>query len=73
MTYIYRGRTRLLTEKELTVVTLAADGYTDARIAAKLGITVNSVRARWRHVFEILDAKDRAHAVATAIRRGEIT
>jgi DNA-binding CsgD family transcriptional regulator len=61
-----------LTPQQARIVSLASDGYTDQRIAAELGISINSVRDRWRRAFATLHTNDRAHTVATALRQGEI-
>jgi len=58
-----------LTPAEVTVLRLAADGYTNVRIAHELGISVSAVKARLEGSYSKLKASDRAHAVAIALRQ----
>jgi DNA-binding CsgD family transcriptional regulator len=58
-----------LTPSEVTVLRLAADGYTNVRIAHELGISVSGVKARLEGSYSKLQAADRAHAVAIALRQ----
>jgi DNA-binding NarL/FixJ family response regulator len=58
-----------LTAAEAEVLRLAADGYTNTRIAHELGISVSAVKARLEGAFTRLGAADRAHAVAIALRQ----
>jgi DNA-binding CsgD family transcriptional regulator len=58
-----------LTSAEVTVLRLAADGYTNVRIAHELGISVSAVKARLEGSYSKLKAADRAHAVAIALRQ----
>ena len=58
-----------LTPAEVTVLRLAADGYTNVRIAHELGISVSAVKARLEGSYSKLKAADRAHAVAIALRQ----
>ena len=58
-----------LTPAEVTVLRLAADGYTNVRIAHELGISVSAVKARLEGSYNKLNAADRAHAVAIALRQ----
>jgi DNA-binding NarL/FixJ family response regulator len=61
-----------LTAQELQVIRLAAEGLTNQAIAEQVGHSVESVKLRLRGSFRKLGAKDRASAVAAAIRRGLI-
>lgn len=58
-----------LTPAEVTVLRLAADGYTNVRIARELGVSVSAVKARLEGSYSKLNAADRTHAVAIALRR----
>jgi DNA-binding CsgD family transcriptional regulator len=58
-----------LTPAEVTVLRLAADGYTNVRIAHEIGISVSAVKARLEGSYSKLQAADRAHAVAIALRQ----
>jgi len=57
-----------LTAAESTALRMAADGYTNVRIAHELGISVSAVKARLESSYHRLHASDRAHAVAIALR-----
>lgn len=57
-----------LTPAEVTVLRLAADGYTNVRIARELGVSVSAVKARLEGGYSKLGAQDRTHAVAIALR-----
>jgi two-component system NarL family response regulator len=57
-----------LTPAEVTVLRLAADGYTNVRIARELGLSVSAVKARLEGSYSKLGAADRTHAVAIALR-----
>lgn len=57
-----------LTAAESMALRMAADGYTNVRIAHELGISVSAVKARLESSYQRLQAADRAHAVAIALR-----
>jgi DNA-binding CsgD family transcriptional regulator len=57
-----------LTDAESAAVRMAADGYTNVRIAHELGISVSAVKARLEGAYQRMHAADRAHAVAIALR-----
>jgi DNA-binding NarL/FixJ family response regulator len=58
-----------LTAAEAAVLRLAADGYTNVRIAHELGISLSAVKARFESGYTRLQASDRTHAVAIALRQ----
>jgi two-component system nitrate/nitrite response regulator NarL len=60
----------LLTDREIDVLRLAADGLSAQQIARTLNISITTVRTHLQHVYGKLDVSDRAAAVAQAIRRG---
>jgi len=62
----------LLSERELDVLRIAARGNSNKRIAAELGITEDTVKAHMKSILSKLDARDRTHAVVTAVKRGII-
>lgn len=64
-----RGR-RPLTKRQLLVVRLWSEGRTTDEIALKMGVSRNTVRSHRVLIFAKLGAKDRAHAVAIAMREG---
>lgn len=61
-----------LTPHRIHILTLAACGYTDEAIRKELGITFNTLRSHLRDVYAALGARDRANAVALAIKYGYI-
>ncbi|HWQ82912.1 MAG TPA: LuxR C-terminal-related transcriptional regulator, partial [Anaerolineales bacterium] len=55
-----------LSERELDVLRLIAQGYTNQEIAKQLVITVGTVKSHINHIFGKLDAHNRTEAVARA-------
>jgi DNA-binding NarL/FixJ family response regulator len=60
------------TEREISVIGLAARGNSNKQIAFKLGISEDTVKAHMKTLFAKLGAADRTHAVAIAAKRGLI-
>jgi DNA-binding NarL/FixJ family response regulator len=60
----------LLTDRELEVLRLIADGLTTRDVAARLGISPRTVENYKQHMFAKLGVQSRAHAVAVASRLG---
>jgi DNA-binding NarL/FixJ family response regulator len=61
-----------LTERELGVLQLVAEGKSNKVIAWELSISEDTVKAHLRSIFAKLDVNDRTHAVTAALRRGAI-
>jgi DNA-binding CsgD family transcriptional regulator len=61
-----------LTPRELEVLDLAAAGYNGPMIAAQLVVSAATVRTHFEHIYEKLEVRDRAAAVAKAMRLGLI-
>ena len=61
-----------LTDREIDVLKLAGVGFSNKRIAAKLGINDETVKSHMSAILAKLDASDRTHAVTLALRRGII-
>lgn len=59
-----------LTEREMDVLRLIRDGCKNKEIAAQLAISETTVNFHIKNLIGKLQAKDRTHAVALAIRRG---
>ena len=59
-----------LSERELEVLTLIAQGETNRGAAARLFISEATVKTHLLHIYAKLDVNDRAAAVATAYERG---
>jgi DNA-binding NarL/FixJ family response regulator len=56
--------------RELELLTLMADGLTDAEIAEKLSISAKTMRSRLHALRLKMQARTRTHSVAIAFRRG---
>lgn len=61
-----------LTERELDVLRLVAEGNRNRDIAARLFISEETVKVHIKHIMEKLAASDRTQAVAIGVRRGII-
>ena len=59
-----------LTERELEVLTLVADGNTNRSTAEALGIQEDTVKGHVKSILAKLGAHDRTHAVTVALRLG---
>jgi DNA-binding NarL/FixJ family response regulator len=62
-----------LSERELEVLTLIAQGLTNREAAARLFISEATVKTHLIHIYTKLDVNDRAAAVAMAYERGLLT
>ncbi len=60
----------LLTNRERDVLALLADGLGNKQIAARLGISQNTVKTHLELLFEKLGVSSRTEAVASGVRRG---
>jgi DNA-binding NarL/FixJ family response regulator len=61
-----------LTPKEVEVLTLVAQGFSNKEIAARLGKAAGTVKIHVQNILEKLQASDRTHAVTIAAQRGII-
>ncbi|GJM42441.1 MAG: DNA-binding response regulator [Ardenticatenaceae bacterium] len=59
-----------LTERELEVLHLLAQGASNPQIAAELFITVNTVKTHIRHILTKLQLENRTQAAAYAVQKG---
>jgi DNA-binding NarL/FixJ family response regulator len=59
-----------ITRREREILALVAEGVPNAKIAARLHISVNTVRNHVQSLLTKLDAHSRLEAVATAVKRG---
>ena len=59
-----------LTNREREILALLADGMGNKQIAARLGISTNTVKTHLELLFERLGVSSRAEAVAVGVRRG---
>jgi len=63
------SRSSMLTERQVEVLRLIADGMRSAEIGSHLFISPSTVKREIRHIFDKLGVNDRSHAVAEAIKR----
>ena len=64
---------KVLSQRELEVLALIADGATNRQAAAKLFVSEATVKTHLLHIYEKLGVRDRAAAVAEAYRRRLLT
>ena len=64
--------TETLTEREVQILNQVAMGTRNREIGRRLSISQDTVKSHLRHILDKLGAKDRAQALAIAIRRGII-
>jgi len=65
-----RGRSGSLSPRETEVLRLLAGGDTNGQIAARLGLSINTVERHVGNLYRKIDARGRAEATAWAIRNG---
>ena len=61
-----------LSPREREIMHLMAEGLTAEAIGYQLGVSVETVRTHVRNVIRKLQARNRVHAIALALERGEI-
>jgi DNA-binding NarL/FixJ family response regulator len=66
------ARVPQLSPRERQITALMAEGLTADAIGAELGVSVETVRTHVRNVIRKLKARNRVHAIALALERGEI-
>lgn len=59
-----------VSEREIEILRLVAQGYSNREIARELLISDSTVKAHMLHIFDKLGVTDRTAAVTTALRRG---
>ena len=64
------GEPVALSDRELEVLTLVAEGATNNEIAIRLHLSVRTITYHVEAIFAKLDARSRTHAVALALRQG---
>lgn len=60
----------VLSDRELQILTLVAEGLSVPRMAERLYLSQATVKTHLNHIYEKLDVSDRAAAVAEGMRRG---
>jgi DNA-binding NarL/FixJ family response regulator len=63
---------KVLGEREMEVLELAAQSLSNQEIANKLGLSLHTVEAHMRHIFSKLQVSSRTEAVLYAIKQGWI-
>lgn len=61
-----------LTQREIAILRLVADGHANKQIARQLNLSVETIKAQLKTIFSKLGVHDRTHAVTLAARRGYI-
>ena len=67
---IAAGEPAALSDRELEVLTLVAEGATNNEIAIQLHLSVKTITHCMEAIFAQFDARSRTHAVALALRQG---
>jgi DNA-binding CsgD family transcriptional regulator len=62
-----------ITARELDVLELVAEGYTNEEIAARMGISLNTVKNHLSRLFDIFGVTNRTLLLVTAIKAGAVT
>jgi DNA-binding NarL/FixJ family response regulator len=62
-----------LSPREREIMHLMAEGGTAQDVGARVGVSVETVRTHVRNVIRKLEARNRVHAIAIALQRGDIT
>lgn len=62
-----------LTEREIAVLRIVAQGNSNGAVARALSVSVETVKQHMKNIAAKLGTNDRAHAVAIAIKRGIIS
>jgi two-component system nitrate/nitrite response regulator NarL len=59
-----------LSEREVEILRLVANGYSNAVIATKISISENTVKYHLKHILQKLNARNRTEAVTAAMQAG---
>jgi DNA-binding NarL/FixJ family response regulator len=73
MGQVRRPSREALSQRELHVLRLIADGASNREAAAKLFVSEATIKTHLLHIYEKLGVRDRAGAVGEAYRRGLLT
>ncbi len=60
----------LLSEREIEVLKIVAQGNSNKRVALQLGVSEETIKAHMKSITSKLRANDRTHAVTIALKRG---
>lgn len=67
-----KGKRSVITRRQREILQLLADGHSTRTVARRLGLSGETIRTHTKGALGRLGAKDRAHAVAIALRSGLI-
>ena len=59
-----------LTSREIQVLKYLIEGYTNTEIAAKMAVSINTIKAHVGNILEKFNVQDRVQAVVKAVRTG---
>lgn len=59
-----------LTQKEIQILRLMAEGFSDSEIAELTGVTHNTIKTRAKVIYSKLGARNRVNAVYIALGEG---
>ena len=65
-------RQRAVSVREREIMQLLADGLTGEEVARHLFLSAETVKTHVRNAMNKLEARNRVHAIAIALRQGEI-
>jgi DNA-binding NarL/FixJ family response regulator len=68
--HVRRSTAAALSDRELQVLELVADGASNKEAAKRLFISEASIKTHLQHIYDKLDVRDRAAAVGEGYRRG---
>ena len=68
----HKGTRATLTRRQRETLQLLADGHSTDQVARRLDLSAETVRTHTKATLARLGARDRAHAVAIALRTGQI-
>ena len=67
-----KAKGAMLTKRQRETLQLLADGHSTHEVAKRLNLSAETVRTHTKALLARLGARDRAHAVAIALRTGQI-
>jgi DNA-binding NarL/FixJ family response regulator len=70
---VWPGRQLGLSQRESQVLGLLTDGLSNRLIASELVLGEETIKTHLRNIYKKLEVKDRAQAVAVAIRQGIVS
>jgi DNA-binding NarL/FixJ family response regulator len=73
MSYEATRRQPTLTLREREIIQMLADGLTGEEVADRLVLSAETIKTHIRNAMTKLEARNRVHAIAIALRAGEIT